>query len=213
MLRHTVLFSRSRVTFAISSHSAANRRNRSDVSIGRPPCWSRCLREAMQSPPKCSGPTLPKCYAAHGALQKRARRVARCGGSTGVCRSSASFINFFNFFVARVEQSETRERQSSRTFVPGLRYETETRRENMRFRRRGWLNKLPLPRGERVGVRGFGRFRIKLHHPNPLILSFSPHQRVYARLRRAMGEKERSLPAEPRWCAATCFTFSAGRCI
>src|SRR5579862_2641801 len=43
----------------------------------------------------------------------------------------------------------------------------------MKFRR-GWLNELPLPRGERVGVRGFGRFRIKLHRPNPLILSFSP---------------------------------------
>jgi hypothetical protein len=30
------------------------------------------------------------------------------------------FLQFF-FFVARVEQSETRERQSSRTFVPGFR--------------------------------------------------------------------------------------------
>src|SRR5580692_10051693 len=114
MLRHTVLFSRSRVTFAISSHSAANRRNRSDVSIGRPPCWSRYLTKAIQSPPKGSGPTLPTCYAAHGALQKRARRGARCGGSTGVCRSSASFINFFYFVVARVEQSDPRERQSRR---------------------------------------------------------------------------------------------------
>ena len=63
MLRHTVLFSRSRATFAISSHSAANRRNRSDVSIGRPPCSSRHLRRAMQSPLKGFGPTLHKFYA------------------------------------------------------------------------------------------------------------------------------------------------------
>ena len=55
MLRHTVLFSRSRVTFAISSHSAANRRNRSDVSIGRPPCFVRYLRKRTQSPLKGSG--------------------------------------------------------------------------------------------------------------------------------------------------------------
>ena len=116
MLRHTVLFSRSRVPFAISSHSAANRRNRSDVSMGRPPCWSRYLRKAMQSPPNGSGPTLPKCYAAHCALGRAAS--PRCGGTTGVCRSSAPFINYF---VARVEQSETRERQPSRTFVPGFR--------------------------------------------------------------------------------------------
>jgi hypothetical protein len=34
-----------------------------------------------------------------------------------VCRRSASFI----FFVARVEQSETRERRRNRTFVPGFR--------------------------------------------------------------------------------------------
>jgi hypothetical protein len=33
---------------------------------------------------------------------------------------------------------------------------------------------LPLPAGERVGVRGFGNFGIKLRRPNPLILSFSP---------------------------------------
>src|SRR5580700_4860129 len=55
MLRHTVLFSRSRVTFAISSHSAANRRNRSDVSIGRPPCSSRYLSGPTQPPLKGSG--------------------------------------------------------------------------------------------------------------------------------------------------------------
>ena len=52
----------------------------------------------------------------------------------------------------------------------------------MKFRR-GWLNELPLPRGERVGVRGFGRFRIKLRDPNPLILSFSPLGRRDAALR------------------------------
>jgi hypothetical protein len=40
--------------------------------------------------------------------------------------------------------------------------------------RRCRRKRLPLPRGERVGMRGFGRFRIKLHRPNPLILSFSP---------------------------------------
>src|ERR1700722_16820293 len=34
-----------------------------------------------------------------------------------VCRRSASF----NFFVARVERSETREQQSNQTFVPGFR--------------------------------------------------------------------------------------------
>ena len=34
-----------------------------------------------------------------------------------VCRRSASFF----YFVARVEQSETRERRRSRTFVPGFR--------------------------------------------------------------------------------------------
>jgi hypothetical protein len=36
--------------------------------------------------------------------------------------------------------------------------------------------------GERVGVRGFGRFRIKLDRPNPLILSFSPLGRRNAAL-------------------------------
>jgi hypothetical protein len=36
------------------------------------------------------------------------------------------------------------------------------------------MNLLPLPGGERVGVRGFGRFRKILGRPNPLILSFSP---------------------------------------
>ena len=32
----------------------------------------------------------------------------------------------------------------------------------------------PSPRRGEGGVRGFGSFRIKLHRPNPLILSFSP---------------------------------------
>src|ERR1700733_4356454 len=42
------------------------------------------------------------------ALQKGARRIARCGGGT---RRLPAF-RFLQFFVARVEQSETRERQS-----------------------------------------------------------------------------------------------------
>jgi len=68
MLRHTVLFSRSRATFAISSHSAANRRNRSDLSIGRPPCSSRYLSNPMQLSLNGSGPALHKCYAPHCTL-------------------------------------------------------------------------------------------------------------------------------------------------
>jgi hypothetical protein len=47
------------------------------------------------------------------APRRKMRRWLPC-----VCRRSASF-NFF--FVARVERSETRERQSSQTFVPGFR--------------------------------------------------------------------------------------------
>jgi hypothetical protein len=48
------------------------------------------------------------------------------------------------------------------------------RRHNTRGCERRRHLGLPLPRGERVGVRGFGRFRTKLDRPNPLILSFSP---------------------------------------
>src|SRR4029077_20827928 len=50
----------------------------------------------------------PKGRAPH----RKMRRWLPC-----VCRRSASFI----YFVARVEQSETRERRRSRTFVPGFR--------------------------------------------------------------------------------------------
>src|SRR5580658_730441 len=39
---------------------------------------------------------------------------------------------------------------------------------------RSWRREPPLPRGERVGVRGFGRLSSFLNLPNPLILSFSP---------------------------------------
>jgi hypothetical protein len=46
------------------------------------------------------------------APHRKMRRLVTC-----VCRRSASFI----YFVARVEQSETRERRWSRTFVPGFR--------------------------------------------------------------------------------------------
>src|SRR5580693_9036687 len=52
------------------------------------------------------------------ALQKGARRIARCGGGT----QRLPAFRFLHFFVARVEQSETRERQWSRTFVPGFRF-------------------------------------------------------------------------------------------
>jgi hypothetical protein len=34
---------------------------------------------------------------------------------------------------------------------------------------------LPLPGGERVGVRGFGSFRKILQHPNPLTLARFAH--------------------------------------
>jgi hypothetical protein len=44
----------------------------------------------------------------------------------------------------------------------------------MAMTERAELSFLPLPGGERVGVRGFGLFRKILQRPNPLILSFSP---------------------------------------
>src|ERR1700730_731874 len=68
MLRHTVLFSRSRVPFAISSHSAANRRNRSDVSIGRPPCSSKISERGNATASERFRPTPHKCYAPHCTL-------------------------------------------------------------------------------------------------------------------------------------------------
>src|SRR5580692_7742630 len=46
-----------------------------------------------------------------------ARRIARCGGGY----PAFAGVPLPSFFVARVEQSETRERRWSRTFVPGFR--------------------------------------------------------------------------------------------
>src|SRR5579864_2226185 len=52
------------------------------------------------------------------ALQKGARRIARCGG----CYPAFAGVPLPSiFFVAWVERSETRERRWSRTFVPGFR--------------------------------------------------------------------------------------------
>src|SRR5579862_2689904 len=52
------------------------------------------------------------------ALQKGARRIARCGGGYPAF-AGVPLPSFY--FVARVERSETRERRWSRTFVPGFR--------------------------------------------------------------------------------------------
>src|SRR5580692_10067901 len=46
-----------------------------------------------------------------------ARRIARCGGGY----PAFAGVPLPSNFVARVEQSETRERRCSRTFVPGFR--------------------------------------------------------------------------------------------
>jgi hypothetical protein len=55
---------------------------------------------------------------------------------------------------------------------PPLRAEIETYvNKKVTAGRRPWS---PSPRRGEGGVRGFGSFRIKLHRPNPLNLSFSP---------------------------------------
>jgi hypothetical protein len=63
----------------------------------------------------------------------------------------------------------------------------------------------PSPQRGEGGVRGFGSFRIKLHRPNPLNLSFSPLGRRDAarmlRLRLIACRKEKLRP-QPRWSAA-----------
>jgi hypothetical protein len=64
MPRQTVLFLGSRETFAISSHSAANLRNRSDVSIGRVPMLSQLSRGNSTSPERFR-PKPSKCCAPH----------------------------------------------------------------------------------------------------------------------------------------------------
>ena len=63
MPRQTVLFLGSREPFAISSHSAANRRNRSDASIGRPPCVAQACDEANSIAPERFRSNLNKFYA------------------------------------------------------------------------------------------------------------------------------------------------------
>jgi hypothetical protein len=79
---------------------------------------------------RVSGAELRRSFAAASAAVERrqasalafsARRICRCGHCTKcVCRRSASF--YLLAFVAWVERSETRERHSSRAFVPGFRF-------------------------------------------------------------------------------------------
>ena len=73
-----------------------------------------------------------------------------------VCRRSASFIFFF--FVARVERSETRERQSSRTFVPGFRCAQPGLRNGETAQRKTERQAPPLP------FLGPNRFRASRDH-------------------------------------------------
>jgi hypothetical protein len=53
---------------------------------------------------------------------------------------------------------------------------------------RGWHSELPLPRGERVGVRGFGRLRFTSDVRTPLYLCESP-LRVWCERRRQAGDR------------------------
>ena len=97
-------------------------------------------RRAVQNNERAAGPATHQPDAA-AADRKHRRRKIRHGGSLEICGASVK-------------------RATALSSSASARLGGHDRFAARRLR-------LPLPRGERDGVRGFGKFRIKLHRPNP----------------------------------------------